>query len=95
MGDDRNRSLEFCEWTRLKMNANENFYKQIVFSDEADIHVNGTVIEYNLLCWSVNNHYKARKIPGLIVSDPVDHFKVQDLGPIDCNTDLQTMNVER
>ena len=76
--DDENRRLEFCERQRLKVNVNENFYKQLVFSDEAVIHVNGTVIEHNLHYWSVNNHiqYQARKVA---VSDRVVHFKVQDI----------------
>ena len=34
-GDDDDRRLQFCELIRLRVQANENFHKLIIFSDEA------------------------------------------------------------
>ena len=47
-GDYDDRRLEFFEWIRLIVNFTENFYKQIVFSDESIFHVNSNVDKHNL-----------------------------------------------
>ena len=77
--DGDERRSEFCEWIWLKVNFNENFYKQTAFSDEAVFHVNGTVNKYNLHFWrdySPLVTYQVRKISESSVIDRLEHAKL-------------------
>ncbi|XP_057658360.1 uncharacterized protein LOC130895195 [Diorhabda carinulata] len=56
--DDYNRRLEFCERLQAMCLENENFVKNIVFSDEATFNLNGEVNTQNYRYWSdVNPHW--------------------------------------
>ena len=93
-GDDDDRRLEFCEWIRQRVSTNDNFYKQIVFSDEAVFHVNGTVNRHNLHYWNVDNpHVKFERFQDR--QSVTVWCMLSSTGVIDYNIDFQTMNGER
>ena len=53
--DDNDRRLEFCQWIMTERLRQPQFHLNIVFSDEAVFHVNGTVNKHNLHYWSKDN----------------------------------------
>lgn len=58
--DDFDRRLQFCETMMTMIDANENFVKRIVFSDEATFQLNGVVNRHNCRYWSDSNpHWMA------------------------------------
>lgn len=55
--DDPDRRLEFCESYVIRCEADTNFYKTILWSDEATFKINGRVNRHNCVYWdSVNPH---------------------------------------
>lgn len=53
--DDPDRRLEFSEIMMARMNADENFLKNIAFSDESNFFLNGSVNKHNMSYWSEEN----------------------------------------
>lgn len=53
--DDFDRRLEFCETIMDICNRDNNFVRNVVFSDEATFCLNGTVNRHNCRFWSQNN----------------------------------------
>lgn len=54
-GYDFDRRLQFCEFMQPICQQNENFVKNILFSDEATFYLNGTVNKQNCRYWSQEN----------------------------------------
>ena len=53
--DDFDRRDEFCRWVLNRVENQDDWHKNILFSDEAVFHVNGSVNRHNLHYWSVEN----------------------------------------
>ncbi len=47
--------LNFCNWILCKVRENENFIKNIIFSDEATFCIDGSVNRWNCRYWSQEN----------------------------------------
>jgi len=45
--DDPDRRMQFCEWFQQMVNEDEEFVTKIVWSDEAQFKLNGTVNRHN------------------------------------------------
>ena len=45
--DDPDRQMQFCEWFQQMVNEDEEFVMKIVWSDEAQFKLNGTVNHHN------------------------------------------------
>jgi len=69
--DDPNRQMQFCEWFQQMVNEDEEFVMKIVWSDEAQFKLNGTVNCHNCVYWAPENLHvhvgKAVNLPGVIV----------------------------
>ena len=51
--DDPDRHTEFCEWYAIRHEADPQFYKTILWSDDATFKLNGTVtVSYTHLFYS-------------------------------------------
>jgi hypothetical protein len=46
---------EFCEWYVIRSESDPNFYKTILWSDEASFKLNGRVNKHNCVYWSPEN----------------------------------------
>lgn len=55
--DDPDRRMEFCEWYVIRQEADNNFYKSILWSDEATFKLNGRVNRHNCVYWDSENPY--------------------------------------
>lgn len=53
--DDPDRRIQFCEELMNRCNAEPNFIKRVVFSDEATFYLNGTVNRQNCRYWAPTN----------------------------------------
>jgi len=53
--DDLDRRMQFCEWFQQMVNEDEEFVMQIVWSDEAQFKLNGTVNRHNCVYWAPEN----------------------------------------
>uniref|UniRef100_V5GPD3 Transposable element Tc3 transposase n=1 Tax=Anoplophora glabripennis TaxID=217634 RepID=V5GPD3_ANOGL len=53
--DDFDRRTEFCEMMMEECQADPDFVKRIIFSDEASFYLNGTVNKQNCRYWSDRN----------------------------------------
>uniref|UniRef100_A0A1B6L4Y9 DUF4817 domain-containing protein n=1 Tax=Graphocephala atropunctata TaxID=36148 RepID=A0A1B6L4Y9_9HEMI len=53
--DDPDRRVEFCELYTIRQEADPNFYKSILWSDEATFKVNGRVNRHNCVYWDSTN----------------------------------------
>ena len=69
--DDTDRRLEYCEWFGSMMRDDEAFAGKVVWSDEAQFKVNGTVNRHNCVYWSTENPHihleKHVNLPGISV----------------------------
>ena len=69
--DDTDRRMEHCEWFNGIVHNNEVFPEMIVWSDEAQFKLNGTVNRHNCVyCTTANPHVhvdKAVNLPGVKV----------------------------
>ena len=69
--DDPDRRIQYCEWFQHMVGEDEEFVKKIVWSDEAQFKLNGTVNRHNCVYWAPNNprvHVdKAVNLPGVTV----------------------------
>lgn len=59
--DDYDRRLEFCENMMELCNANPNFIRQIMFSDESTFYLNGNVNRHNCRYWATENPHWIRE----------------------------------
>ena len=68
--DDTDRRLEYCEWFESMM-RDEAFTGKVVWSDEAQFRLNGTVNRHHCVYWSYENPHvhleKHINLPGLNV----------------------------
>ncbi|XP_055878515.1 uncharacterized protein LOC106074981 [Biomphalaria glabrata] len=66
--DDPDRRLEFCEWVQERVRCDSGFMGGIIWSDEAQFKLNGTVNRHNCEYWAEDNPRitveKAVKLPG-------------------------------
>jgi len=53
--DDYDRRLEFCEWFLNCFDEDPQFYRHILWSDEATFKLNGTVNRHNCVYWCTDN----------------------------------------
>ena len=53
--DDLFRRMQFCEWIQQMVNEDEEFVTKIVWSDEAQFKLNGTVNRHNCVYWAPEN----------------------------------------
>jgi hypothetical protein len=53
--DDPDRRREFCEWYVILSESDPNFYKTILWCDEASFMLNGRVNKYSCTYWSSEN----------------------------------------
>ena len=69
--DDTDRRLEYCEWFESKMRDDEAFAGKVVWSDEPQFKLNGTVNRHNCVYWSSENPHihleKHVNLPGVTV----------------------------
>ena len=69
--DDPDRRIQFCEWFQQMVNEAEEFVTKIVWSDEAQFNLNGTVNRHNCVYWAPENLHvhvdKAVSLPGVHV----------------------------
>ena len=68
--DDPDRRMQFCEWFQQMVNEAEDFVTKIVWSDEVQFKLNGSVNRHNCNCvyWVPENLHvrvgKAINLPG-------------------------------
>jgi len=66
--DDPDRRMQFCEWFQQMVNEDEEFVTKIVWSDEAQFKLNGTVNRHHCVYWAPENLHvhvdKAVSLPG-------------------------------
>lgn len=53
--DDYDRRLEFCEWFIGCQEDDNQFYRSILWSDEATFKLNGTINRHNSVYWATEN----------------------------------------
>jgi len=63
--------MQFCQWFQQMVNEDEEFVTNIVWSDEAQFKLNGTVNRHNRVYWAPENLHvrvgKAVNLPGVNV----------------------------
>jgi len=63
--------MQFCVWFQQKVNEDEEFVTKIVWSDEDQFKLNGTVNRHNCVYWVPENLHvhvgKAVNLPGVNV----------------------------
>lgn len=59
--DDFDRRIEFCEVMMEKWERNQNFFNNIIFSDESTFMLNGTVNRHNCRYWADENPHWMRE----------------------------------
>jgi len=69
--DDSDRRMQFCEWFQQMVNEDKEFVTKIVWCDEAQFKLNGTVNRHNCVYWAPENLHdhvdKAVNLPGVNV----------------------------
>ena len=69
--DDPDSRMQFCEWFQQMVNEDEELVTNIVWSDEAQFKLNGTVNSHNCVYWAPENLHvhvgKAVNLPGVNV----------------------------
>lgn len=69
--DDPDRRMQFCEWYQRMATEDEQFVTKVVWSDEAQFKLNGTVNRHNCVYWAPENPHvhvdKAVNLPGVTV----------------------------
>lgn len=69
--DDPDRRLQFCEWIQEMVIRKPGFMGSIIWSDEAQFKLNGTVNRHNCVYWGEENPHitieKAVNLPGVNV----------------------------
>jgi hypothetical protein len=60
--DDPDHRVQYCEWFQHKVQEDGEFVGKIVWSDEAQFTLNGTVNRHNYVYWAAGNpHIHADK----------------------------------
>lgn len=59
---DFQRRLQFCLWARERLDNNQNFFRNVLFSDEATFHNTGELNRHNCVYWSQENPHWVRAI---------------------------------
>nr|CAI5869391.1 unnamed protein product [Callosobruchus analis] len=69
--DDSDRRLQFCEWIQEMVIREPGFMGSIIWSDEAQFKLNGTVNRHNCVYWCEESPHitieKAVNLPGVNV----------------------------
>jgi hypothetical protein len=69
--DDPDRRVEFCEQYIIRQEADNNFYKRILWSDEATFKLNGRINRHNCVYWAAKNPHAVisheLNVPGVTV----------------------------
>lgn len=69
--DDYDRRLQFCELFLVRNEADPNFWRSILWTDEASFKLNGHVNRHNCVYWSDTNPHEVMEkdlnVPGLNV----------------------------
>ena len=60
---DRPKRLTFCNFVRDKCEFNAQWFKKIIFSDEATLHLNSTINTHNCFYYSKTNEHQTIEIP--------------------------------
>lgn len=58
--DDRPRRLEFCQ---LVLNRGKEWMQRIIFSDEATLHLNGSINCHNMFYYAMENEHRYQEKP--------------------------------
>ena len=66
---DHLKRRNFYNWSLEKLKENEEFYRKIIFSDEAHFWLNGFVNKKNMRYWSATN-------PNVLLDTPLHPQKV-------------------
>ena len=66
---DHLKRRNFSDWALAKLEENEEFYRKIIFSNEAHFWLNGFVNEQNMRYWSATN-------PNVLLETPLHPQKV-------------------
>ena len=83
---DRPKRLTFCNFVRDKCEFNAQWFKKIIFSDEATLHLNGTINTHNCFYYSNTNEHRTIEIPiklpaitvwAIVTSDGRIRYKIQ------------------
>lgn len=61
-GDDYLHRMNFCLWSREKLQQNENFHRNILWCDEATFRSNGEVNRHNMRYWAFENPHWMREV---------------------------------
>lgn len=62
MPDDPRRRLEFCNWAQARIREVPDFFRYVMFSDEATFHGDGQLNRHNSHYWSVQNPHWVRHL---------------------------------
>lgn len=62
MPDDFRSILNFCNWAQARIREDPEFFRYIMFSNEARFHGNGQLNRHNSHYWSVQNSHWVRHI---------------------------------
>ena len=60
---DRPKRLEFCNFVLDRNREDETWYKRIIFSDEATLHLNGTINTHNCFYYAFHNENRTMEKP--------------------------------
>jgi len=53
--DNPNRRVQYCEWFQNMVREDEEFVGKMIWSDEAQFKLNGTVNRHNCVYWAPEN----------------------------------------
>lgn len=59
---DHNTRLRFCQWATARHQQDAQFFKKVLWSDEATFKSDGNVNRHNLHYWSVDNPHWMREV---------------------------------
>jgi hypothetical protein len=66
--DDFYRRIEFSEWFLIRCEAEPDFPRRILWTDEASFKLNGRINKHNSVYWGdFNPHEEELNVPGLTV----------------------------
>ncbi|KAL4112800.1 hypothetical protein QTP88_016529 [Uroleucon formosanum] len=69
--DDPDRRLEFCEWYVIRTEADPEFFRTVLWSDEAIFKLNGRINRHNCVYWALENPnlvlQQELNVPGIMV----------------------------
>jgi hypothetical protein len=65
--DDFDRRVEFSEWFMIRCEAEPDFPRRILWTDEVSFKLNGRINRHYSVYWSDSNPHEELNVPGLTV----------------------------